>query len=316
MPTAIVTGASGFVGSHLVDLLLEKGWNVTAALRRSSSRRWLEGSALEVVEVDFTRPFRLPPCDVVFHVAGVIRADSWEAYLEGNRDLARRVFEGASASRFVHVSTLAVQGPLAESDETTPCVPISLYGRSKWEGEREVWERRDRLPVTVIRPPVVYGPRDLGLLDLFKVLAAGLRPVIGAPKRISIVHVRDLVEGMVAAATSAAGADEVFYLCNSETRTMSEILELVDAGLGGGALALPVPDRVVGWLGALAEDAARLLGRPLLFSRDKALEMTQSHWCCSPAKAGRVLGWSSRIPLEAGLKETLHWYQDRKFLRS
>ena len=204
MPKAIVTGASGFVGSHLAELLLEKGWRVTAALRQSSQRRWLEGSAMEFLEIDFTRPFRLPPCDVVFHVAGVLRADTWHGYLEGNRDLARRVFEASSASRFVHVSSLAVQGPRAEADETTPCEPISMYGKSKGEGEREVWTRRDRLPVTVIRPPVVYGPRDLGLLELFKVVASGIRPIIGGPKRLSIIHVRDLVEGMLAAAESSS----------------------------------------------------------------------------------------------------------------
>jgi dihydroflavonol-4-reductase len=314
MPRALVTGATGFVGSHLVDLLLERGWTVAALLRRSSRPRWLEGKPVERVELDAARPLVLPGCDVLFHVAGAIRADTWEDYLEGNRDLAVRVVEAARCARFVHVSTLAVQGPLAECDESTPCAPISLYGKSKWEGEQAVWARRDRLTVTVVRPPVVYGPRDTGLLDLYKTVAAGLRPQIGGPKRISIVHVRDLVEGILRAAEAVEGANEIFYLANEERPTVTDVLRLIEGALEVSTARLHVPDGLVRFLGALVEDGARLVGRRTMFGRDKALEMTQPHWCCSPAKAGRVLGWRARVPLEAGLRETLGWYRAEGWL--
>ena len=175
MASAVVTGATGFVGSHLVDALLEKGWRVTVTVRPSSNLRWLERKAVERVDDRFSASSPLPECDVVFHVAGVIRADTYADYLAGNRDLAVRAFEAARARRFVHVSSLAVAGPGEKVDETTPCSPISLYGKSKWEGECEVWKRRDRTAVTVIRPPVVYGPRDFGLFDLYKTVSKGLR---------------------------------------------------------------------------------------------------------------------------------------------
>ena len=147
MPSALVTGATGFVGSHLVDVLLEKGWRVSAVVRRTSNLRWLDGKPVERVD-DAAAP--LPACDVLFHVAGVIRADRYADYLEGNRDFAVRIFEAARAARFVHVSSLAVAGPGDRVDESTPCSPISLYGKSKWEGEGEIWKRRDRTPV--VRP--------------------------------------------------------------------------------------------------------------------------------------------------------------------
>jgi dihydroflavonol-4-reductase len=309
MPRALVTGATGFVGSHLVDLLLERGWSVAATLRRSSRSRWLDGKPVDRIEVDVARPFALPACDVLFHVAGTIRADSWPEYLEGNRDLALRVLEAARCGRFVHVSTLAVQGPRADCDESTAFAPISLYGKSKWEGEQAVWARRDRLPITVVRPPVVYGPRDTGLLDLYKTVALGLRPQIGGPKRISIVHVRDLVEGILRAAESPQAANEVFYLANAARPAVSDVLSLVERALGVSAARLHIPDGLLRFLGALVEDGARLLGRRSMFSRDKALEMTQPHWCCSPAKAERVLGWRAQVPLERGLAETLDWYR-------
>lgn len=309
MPRALVTGATGFVGSHLVDLLLERGYDVACTMRTSSKLHWLEGKTFERVDVDFNAAFALPEVDVLFHVAGAIFADNWEQYLEGNRDLSAKVVEAARCRRFVHVSSLAVQGPLADCDETTPCAPISLYGKSKWEGERAVWARREKMPVTVVRPPVVYGPRDMGLFDLYKTVSMGIRPEIGGPKRISIIHARDLVEGILRAAEAPEGANEVFYLANAETWTIVDVLRLVERGLGVSPAKLHLPDGLVRFAGGLAETGARLLGKRIMFSRDKALEMTQPNWCCSPAKAKKVLGWTSRIPMEKGMEETLAWYR-------
>ncbi len=314
MPHAVVTGATGFVGSHLVDLLLERGYRVTAALRSTSRSRWLDGKPVERVEVDFGRALSLPPSDVVFHVAGVIRADRWEDYLAGNRDAAVRAVEGARAARFVHVSTLAVTGPGENVDETTPCAPISLYGKSKWEGEREVLKRRDRLPVTVVRPPVVYGPRDTGLYDMYRTVARGLRPEIGDRKMVSLVHVRDLVEGIVRAAEAREGENEVFLLSNRDAWPVSDLLALIQAAIGRPAVRVRVPDRVVRFLGAVVEDGAKLAGKRSMFGRDKALEMTQRAWSCSPEKARRRLGWEARVPVDRGMTETLAWYRDEGLL--
>jgi len=311
MPAALVTGATGFVGSHLVDALLEKGWRVAVLVRKSSNLRWLQGKPVERVDPG-TAP--LPDCDVLFHVAGSIRADTYADYLSGNRDLAVRVFEAARARRFVHISSLAAAGPGEDVDESTPCRPLSLYGRSKKEGEDAVWKRRDRIPVTVIRPPVVYGPRDFGLFDLYLTVSKGLRPEIGGSKRISIVHVRDLVEGIVAAGESPAGANEVFYLANEAKVEISEVMGLVAAALGNRTFRVGIPDRVVRFLGALVEDVASMVGKRSMFGRDKALEMTQKAWCCSPAKAERLLGWKARVPLERGMTEAVAWYRGERLL--
>ncbi|HXG63112.1 MAG TPA: NAD-dependent epimerase/dehydratase family protein [Planctomycetota bacterium] len=314
MPTALVTGATGFVGSHLVDRLLDRGWRVTAVLRPGSRPRWLDGRPFERLTVDFRGPFELPPADVVFHVAGVIRADSYAAYLEGNRDLARRVFEASRAGRFVHVSSLAAAGPGENLDEERPCAPISHYGRSKWEGEREVWSRRERMPVTIVRPCAVYGPRDMAFLELFRTVARGVRPEVGGPKRISLVHVADLVEGLIRAAEAPEAANEIFYLAHPEPLAVSGFLDLVEEGLGRRGLRVAVPDRVVRFLGAVVEDGARWAGLRPVFGRDKALEMTQPAWTCNPGKADRLLGWRARIDPAQGLRTTLAWYREHGLL--
>ena len=131
---------------------------------------------------------------------------------------------------------------------------------------------------------------------------------------ISIVHVRDLVEGIVRAAEAPLGENQAFYLANEATVEVSAVLGLIQRALGNKAVRVGIPDRVVRFLGAVVEDGARLAGRRSMFGRDKALEMTQKAWCCSPGKALRLLGWKARIPLEEGMTQTADWYKNQGFL--
>ncbi|MBI2900937.1 MAG: NAD-dependent epimerase/dehydratase family protein [Planctomycetes bacterium] len=308
MTSALVTGATGFVGSHLADLLLDRGWRVFCTVRRTSKLRWLDGKPVERIDADLRLPLELPEVDVVFHVAGVVRGETVEDYRRGNWLASKHMIEAARCRRFVHVSSIAAVGPGCVN-EGSPCRPVSDYGRSKLEGEREVWKHRDRVPITILRPPVVYGARDEGLLEMYRALAGGLRPEVGRGKRISIVHVRDLVEGMLAAAEHEAAAGEIFCLANADTYGMAEMMEMILDAIGRRrALRLSIPDRVVRFLAGVAEDAGRFVGRVPMFNRDKAAEMTQPAWVCSAAKAERLLGWRARVPIREGLREMLEWY--------
>jgi len=314
MRTALVTGATGFVGSHLVDLLLAREYRVTCTLRKTSNLRWLEGKPIEKVEVDFRKPLSLPEVDVVFHVAGVIMGENIEQYREGNVVAAKNTITGAHCDRFIHVSTIAATGP-GEVDEATECNPISNYGQSKWEGEQAIRENSKGIPLTIVRPPVVYGERDEGLLDMFRTLKWGLRPRIGGPKWISIVHARDLVEGMVQAAESSVAANETYFLSNTESHPISDLMEWILKGIGRKrALSLPVPHWIVKSVAACTETWGRLAGSPAMFNRDKAREMIQEKWVCSSEKAVGDLGWSPRIPVEEGLATTAKWYREHGFL--
>jgi nucleoside-diphosphate-sugar epimerase len=321
---ALVTGATGFVGSHVADALLAAGHRVRVTVRATSKLAWLEGKAVERVEGDLREGRGLDRAcdgvDVVYHVAGVINAPKDEDYRAGNWLATKHVAEAAAAAkvrRFVQVSSLAAGGPSRDGRPVTEEMepkPVSVYGRSKLEGEREAMARMGGMEVAAVRPPVVYGPRDNGLLDMYKVLTTGVKPQFGDEKFISIVHVADLVRAILAAGTRPEAAGEVFYVCNEAWHAQGQVMDFILAALEKKAVRVGVPDRIVRFLGGVAEDAARLVGAHSMFNRDKALEMTQRAWICSPAKAARLLGWRAEIEIERGLRETLAWYREHRML--
>lgn len=305
---AVVTGATGFVGSHLVDALLARGAGVACIVRKTSNLRWLRDKPVRIVEEGLEAA--LDGATHVFHVAGVIQAPTLAEFMRGNSDLTRRVVEacrGRGLHRFIHVSSLAAAGPSLDARprvEEQPARPISNYGRSKLAGELHT--RALDCPVTIVRPPIVYGPRDEGLLELFKLVAvAGVEPIIGARKRYSIIHVDDLMDGILRA---AGGEPGLWYLSNEDPVESDRLVSLV-----GQAVAvrrkrrrrLHVPD---GALRALA-DLLAFAGLDSMFNPDKAREITQPGWICSARKARERLGFQARVPLERGLAETAAWYR-------
>ena len=315
---ALVTGATGFVGSHLVEELLARHWKVRCTVRSTSKLRWLEGQAVETVKADLLDGASLAAAgkgvDTVFHVAGVLRGENYAEYRRGNVEATKNLLDATPrAKRFVYVSSITAAGPSPDGEPLTeerPNAPISLYGRSKAEAEESV---KSRHGFTIVRPPVVYGPRDEGMLDLYKTLAKGVKPEIGGPKYTSLVHVRDLARGL-ALAGGDKGIGKTFFISNRDAVSFKELAALILKGLGKRAVPVPIPDRVVRFLGGLAEDVTRVTGGGGLFSRDKALEMTQKYWTCSPALSKKVLGWEAEITPEEGFKETLAWYRAEKLL--
>src|SRR5688572_9930924 len=269
---ALVTGGTGFVGSHLVDELLALGWTVRCTVRSTSRLRWLEGKAVEPVLGDLHDPALLLAAakgvGVVFHVAGVIKGETLADYRRGNVEATRNLLDATmSVKRFIYVSSITACGPSPDGvplTEDRPCAPISLYGKSKAEAEEVVRTRR-KDGVTIVRPPIVYGPRDEGMLDLYRTLAKGMRPEIGGPKFTSLVHVRDLARGMIAAAGDA-GIGKTFFLSNADAVSFKDLATLILKGMEKRALPVPIPDRVVRFLGELADGYSKFTGGGGLFS--------------------------------------------------
>jgi nucleoside-diphosphate-sugar epimerase len=320
---AFVTGATGFVGSHLVDALRRRGDAVTCLVRDPDRARALGWTDVRIIAGDLDAPEALRKgCDgaeVVYHVAGRISARNLAEYLAVNRDGTARVLAAAARhppQRLVHVSSLAVGGPTAPGqpiEETRAPAPVTDYGRSKLAAEDLV--RAAALSWTIVRPPVVYGERDRETLRIFRLARARLGPVIGdGTQELSVVYAGDLAAALIAAALAPDAAGRVYYAAHPAVTTSRGLVEAVGRAVGARPRYLPIPGplaRIALWtVGSLAH----LAGRATVLSADKVNEFLAPAWTCRADALARDAGWRATTDLETGLARTAAWYRAEGWL--
>lgn len=323
--TCFVTGGTGFIGSHLVDSLLERGVEVRCLVRRPSDLGWLEGKAIQVIEGDIsdTEALRegVTGADAVFHLAGALAAGSREEYFrvntEGCRNMGRAVLgTGVRPGVFVYVSSQAVAGPSGTGEpvrESALPVPVTDYGRSKLEGEN-ILRGLDELPLVVVRPPTVIGPRDREAFIFFRLASWGFFPILNRRSRVSMIFVDDLVKGIWRAAESG-DAGQTYFTANEVPLSMIELPGILGKALGRKVKGVFVPRAVLTAGAAVSEMWGGITGRMTVFNRDKVNELTASGWVCSTDKAKAELGFTAETPLEKAFGITAQWYRERGWLR-
>jgi dihydroflavonol-4-reductase len=319
--TVLVTGATGFIGSHLVEYLLPRAAQVRCLVRRSSSFRQLPAMAVDLAYGDLVSGAGLREAvegmDVVIHLAGVTKALSAQGYQDGNVRAAENLARAcAGAGRFVHVSSLAAAGPSLDGVPLTEDAephPVGYYGRSKLEGEQVV---RAALPEAVIvRPPVVYGPRDRDVYHMFVAAKRGIELSIGGGERwFSAIYVKDLAAGLAAAAVMPAAAGNTYFLSHPESVTWSRFFSIAAALLNRRMRRIVLPRQAAWAAGCMAELWSQVTRKPGILSRDKVVEACCRSWTCNPARAARDLGFHAATPLEQGMQETLAWYRESGWL--
>lgn len=322
MTRVLVTGGTGFIGSHLTERLLREGYEVWLLLRRR--RQWLPpqvhivGGDLSTGEIPELKGFHH-----VFHIAGLTRAvkpeDFFRVNAEGTEVLVNRIVDsGGISGRFIYLSSLAAQGPTTRDrplKEEDPPRPVSPYGESKLQGERACLLFKDRLPVGILRPSAVYGPRDDYMLELFRVIARGVLPRVGKGERwISLCYVADVVEALLRAAEREYPSGEVFLISDGRRYSLQELADMVASFLGVTCREVRVPVGLAKAIALLGEAIGRLRGKAVAFNRNKLTEALQEAWICDISKARRVLGFEPRYPLAEGLKITLRWYREAGWL--
>jgi nucleoside-diphosphate-sugar epimerase len=322
----LVTGATGFVGSHVVARLVERGVPVRALVRRTSDTARLDALGVERVEGSLTEPDSLrravEGAVAVAHLAALTSARSEAEYMRVNAQGTRAVLTAIGAvargpRRFVYLSSLAAVGPAEPGRPVGPADtprPLTAYGRSKLAGEAAVLEAADRLEVVVLRAPAVYGPGDRELVRFFRMAARGLLPVPTGPARpLQLVHVTDLA-GAVVQALFMPGASGVVHVAEPAAYAWEDVARMVGAAVGGRARVVRVPAPLIGWAAAVSEGLARLGGGATIFNRDKARELLAPGWLCETDAARERLGFETRIALRDGLRDTAEWYRNEGWL--
>jgi nucleoside-diphosphate-sugar epimerase len=318
----LVTGANGFVGSHLVEGLLHRGHQVRGLIRRTSDLRWLKDVDLDLAYGEVTDAATLPEVvrdmQIVYHVAGVTRARQPETYYRVNQQGTVNLLEACrqhspGLEKFILVSSLAATGPSPEGNllrESDPCHPVSDYGRSKLLAEEAAFRFADRMPITVVRPPAIYGPRDVDFLVYFRILKKHLRPLLGfRERRLSICHVRDVVAGSILAGESERSAGQIFFISGERDVSWDELSTTMAQALGVRAVKIRIPLFALHAVAALAELFAPFRREAPTLDRRKAREMSQQCWTCDWGKAAVELGYRPSVGLQEGMGETVEWYR-------
>ena len=322
---ALVTGATGFVGGHLVDQLLARGDTVTALVRSETRAAPLAQRGVTLVLGDLHHHGALQEAaagqDVVYHAAALTGAIDEAEFLAANRDgtvnLAHACVATGGRQRFILVSSMAAGGPARPGVPRTADGhdrPVTMYGRSKLAAERAL--RDEPLKWTILRPPTVYGPRDRdNLLTIFRATRLGFAPVFGdGTMELALIHVEDLAAAIVAAGSLPELDGRVFYVNHPEIVTSADLVRTIGRSVGHEVRLLPIPEWLARGLLAVTGTTAGLLHRKTILRADKANEFYQEAWTADPSAFMAATGWYAAFDMLGGMRDTAEWYRANGWL--
>ncbi|MFA6470092.1 MAG: NAD-dependent epimerase/dehydratase family protein [Bacteroidota bacterium] len=326
-PIAFVTGGTGFIGSHLIDRLLSKGYHVRALVRNPKKLGFLSGLPIDIIEGDLFSNAALEKgiaeADYVYHVAGLVAANSKEEFFRGNRDATRNIIEitarvNPRVKKFIHISSQTAVGPgtgMTPVNESTPPHPLTTYGKSKLASEHEVLKFKDAIPVTILRVSAVYGPRDTATFDYFKSAYMGLELLVGFhDSYVSLVHSTDLIKGIMLAGEKEEANGQIYFLGSEHYYTWNEIGYVTKSVLNKKLLRIRVPKPLVFVIAGISGFFSTFKAKPSVLNFEKAYDLIQDNWCCDISKAKNELGYTQEVTLTEGVQETIAWYLEHQWM--
>lgn len=324
---AVVTGGAGFIGSHLVEALLARGDQVTCVERIGAPRGWIEGLPVNWQPIGLEDPVLIgrvfAGADVVFHLAALTEASSPAELYRVNTEGTAHVLEACerqngSSPRLVYVSSITASGPCRNGEDLDPATipfPLSHYGNSKLLSEAVVHAHADSVPTTILRFPSVYGPREKAVLKVFQLVRHGAALTVGDwDREVSMLFIRDAVQGLIAAANSETAAGRTYLLAHPETVTWRGFALEVAAAIDRRPLLISIPTLVARTIAVTAEMVARIRKQAAILNRDRVRELCALRWVCDPTRAMTEAGFRPAFPLERGIPETARWYRGMGWL--
>ncbi len=322
----LVTGGTGFIGSHFVAALTDQGVKPRVLVRSTSDITPLTALGVECIVGGLDDPDTLMRAvsgvETVVHLAAVTRARSEKEYFYVNADGTKNLVNVLRTAqsrprRLVYVSSLAAGGPSIDGipvDVQDVPRPITSYGRSKLAGEEACLALAHEMEMLILRPPAVYGPGDRDLFRCFQMATRGILPVPTGPARwLQFIHVHDLINALLCAVT-AEQASGVYHVAEAQPYAWGQITDWLAQAVGRRVRAVHVPPWGIRAAAAVSEFGAAMIGRATIFNREKAEELLAPGWLCKTEAVTRDLGFEVRIPLPQGLVGTASWYREHGWL--
>lgn len=323
----LVTGATGFLGSHLCELLKAQGHEVRALVRRSSNTRHLESLGVELALASLEEGHGLEEAvtgvDAVVHGAAMVKAKRPEEFSHVNAGGTRRLLDATlkaapNVQRFVLVSSLAAHGfgeGGAPRPVTAPSRPVTHYGRSKLEAEHIVLARKDTLPVTIVRPPAIYGPRDVEMLAVFKMVRGRVVTFVGSGQnRLSVIYGPDAAKALYHTLTKSHASGRVYHIEDGRVYCHEDLVGYVERAMGVKTVKFSLPVGVVSVAALGSELYGKLTDKAMMLTRDKVNELREHAVAPPSTEISEELGWRPEVQLEDGARLTADWYKQQGWL--
>lgn len=320
-----VTGATGFIGSHLVEALIREGHQPVCLIRKTSNLHWLPKTGIQFRMGDLRDPETLrifvKGLDGIIHLAGITKARNEAEYLEGNYQATVNLIEAvrkynSNLKRFLHASSQAAIGPSLDGiplTEDAPPHPVSAYGRSKLKTEYFLKNQQD-LPITIIRPPAVYGPRDRDIFAAFKMCHSGILPIVGKNKYLSLVFVQNLIKGILLALGNQQAIGKAYFFSDGSIFPWETLMDWIADSLGKHPLRIHIPENLLIIPAEISGLIGRILNRPMLLNREKIMEIKPKYWTVDITRAKTELGYQPDFTTQEAIRLTAKWYLDNGWL--
>jgi nucleoside-diphosphate-sugar epimerase len=324
---ALVTGSSGFIGSHLTEALLKRGYEVFCLIREKSDLKWTKNLDVTFIKGDYLNKDSLRDCvkgmDYVFHLGAVLEAENWETYYKtnvlGTRNLVQACAEiNPEIKKFIYVSSISASGPFSNNmtrDETCACHPSSLYGKSKLYAEKIVYEFKDKIPVTIARPPNVIGKRQKEVFFLMKLLKKRLFPVLGGEsKQTSICFVEDLVQALILMAEKEKARSQTYYVTDNKAYSWKEMMKITAEKMGVYPYVIKIPFPLLASAAQFLEIISKITGKKPMITTRYLFSAKNDFHLYSSQKIQNELGFKHKTEFTKGMETIIEWHKKQNLL--